>query len=30
MYDIPFYDSDSGDPAPPVPNVIAVSRREKP
>jgi hypothetical protein len=30
MYDIPFYDSDSGDRARPVPNVIAVSRKQKP
>jgi len=27
-YDIPFYDSDSGDRAPPVPNVIAVTRKQ--
>jgi hypothetical protein len=30
VYDIPFYDSDSGDPARPVPNVIAVSRKRRP
>ncbi|HVO83493.1 MAG TPA: phosphodiester glycosidase family protein [Syntrophobacteria bacterium] len=29
-YDIPFYDSDAGDRAPPVPNVIAVSRKQRP
>jgi len=30
MYDIPFYDSDSADRARPVPNVIAVSRKQGP
>ena len=29
IYDIPFYDSDSGDPALPVPNVIGVSRKQR-
>jgi hypothetical protein len=29
-YDIPFYDSDYGDRARPVPNVIAVSRKQRP
>jgi hypothetical protein len=28
IYDIPFYDSDSGAPARPVPNVIAVTRKQ--
>lgn len=30
IYDLPFYDSSSGDSARPVPNVIAVSRKQRP